>query len=71
MAKGFINPANTLVPWQKVCKKVGHREMIHISRARVICKNHDPVYLFHDADHEFQTFHMVNIFPIQLLNDLQ
>ena len=47
----------TLLPYKEYCHDLNHSEMVHISRAKMVCKMHTPVYLFDGCSNEFKHHH--------------
>ena len=42
----MAHTAETLLPRKEYCHDLNHSEMVHISRAKMVCKMHTPMYLF-------------------------
>ena len=55
----MVHTAETLLPWKKYCHDLNHSKMVHISRAKMVCKMHTPVYLFDGCSNEFKHHHLV------------
>ena len=55
-----LGTAETLLPWKEYFRNLNHSEMVHISRAKMVCKMHTPVYLFDGCSNEFQHHHLVS-----------
>ena len=34
----MVHTAETLLPWKEYCHNLNHSEMVHISRAKMVCK---------------------------------
>ena len=56
----MAHTAETLLPWNEYCRNLNHSEMVHISRAKIVCKMHTPVYLFDGCNNEFKHHHLVS-----------
>ena len=56
----MAHTAETLLPWKEYCHDLNHSEMVHISRAKMVCKMHTPVYLFDGCSNEFKHHHLVS-----------
>ena len=56
----MTHTAETLLPWKEYCRNLNHSEMVHISRAKMVCKMHTPVYLFDGCNNEFKHHHLVS-----------
>ena len=52
--------AETLLPWKEYCHDLNQSEMVHISRAKIVCKMHTAVYLFDGCSNEFKHHHLVS-----------
>ena len=37
-----MHTAETLLPWKEYCHDLNHSEMVHISRAKMVCKMNIP-----------------------------
>ena len=59
----MAHTAETLLPWKEYCGDLNHSEMVHISRAKMVCKMHTPVYLFDGCSDEFKLHHLVSKNP--------
>ena len=59
----MAHTAETLLPWKEYCHNFNHSEMVHISRAKMVCKMHTPVYLFAGCSDEFKHHHLVSKNP--------
>ena len=53
----MAHTAETLLPWNEY---LNHSEIVHISRAKIVCKMHTPVYLFDGCNNEFKHHHLVS-----------
>ena len=58
--KIMVHTAETLFPWKKCCRNLNHSKMVHISRAKMVCKMHTSVYLFDGCSDEFKHHHLVS-----------
>ena len=56
----MAHTAETLLPWNEYCRNLNHSEMVHISRAKMVCKMHTLVYLFDGCNNEFKHHHLVS-----------
>ena len=56
----MAHTAETLLPWKEYCHNLNHSKMVHISRAKMVCKMHTPVYLFDGCNNEFKHHHLVS-----------
>ena len=56
----MVHTAETLLPWNKYCHNLNHSKVVHISRAKMVCKMHTPVYLFDGCNNEFKHHHLVS-----------
>ena len=61
--------AETLLPWKEYCCDLNHSEILHISRAKMVCKMHTPVYLFDGCSNKFKHHHLVS--KIYFLNTIK
>ena len=52
----MAHTAETLLPWKEYCHYLNHSEMVHISRAKTVCK----MYLFDGCSNEFKHHHLVS-----------
>ena len=52
--------AETLLPWKEYCHDLNHSEMVHFSRAKMMCKMHTLVYLFDGCSNKFKHHHLVS-----------
>ena len=59
----MAHTAETLLPWKEYCHDLNHSEMVHISRAKMVCKMHTPEYLFDRCSNEFKHHHLVTKNP--------
>ena len=59
----MAHTAETLLPWKEYCHDLNHSEMVHISRTKMVCKIHTPVYLFDGCSIEFKHHHLVSKNP--------
>ena len=55
----MVHTAETLLPWKEYCHDLNHSEMVHISRAKMVCKMQHP-YLFDGCSNEFKHHHLVS-----------
>ena len=60
LEKIMAHTAETLLPWNEYCRNLNHSEMVHISRAKIVCKMHTLVYLFDGCNNEFKHHHLVS-----------
>ena len=60
LEKIMAHTAETLLPWKEYCHDLNHSEMVHISRAKIVCKMHTQVYLFDGCSNEFKHHHLVS-----------
>ena len=58
--KIMAHTAETLLPWKEYCHNSNHSEMVHISRAKMVCKMHTLVYLFDGCNNEFKHHHLLS-----------
>ena len=62
----MAHTAETLLPWKEYCHDLNNSEMVHISRAKIVCKKHTPVYLFDGCSNKFKHHHLVSkIIPFE------
>ena len=59
----MVHTTETLLPWKEYCHDLNHSEMVHISRAKMVCKMHTPVYLFDGCSNKFKQHHLVSKNP--------
>ena len=52
-----------LLSWKEYCHDLNHSEMVHISRAKMVCKMHTPLYLFGGCSNKFKHHHLVSKNP--------
>ena len=58
--ENMAHTAETLLPWKEYCHDLNHSEMVHISRAKLVCKMHTPVYLFDGCSNKFKHHYFLN-----------
>ena len=61
----MVHTAETLLPWKEYCHDLNHSEMVHISRAKMVCKMYTLVYMYllDGCSNEFKHDHLVNKNP--------